>query len=142
MRREGFKPTSTSYVCSKHFLDSDFTVPNIFKKKRLLNGVPSVNLRGNEVDEGMQKHSGWAFSANRNVQATIVEQELPNALEIQVSGDVTETSCPVVVSDSHSQSFANGENLQALNFEIQRLKFVNESWKKVAFYLRTSVMLK
>jgi len=63
VRRENFTPSSTSYVCSRHFLEHDMYVPDTdtphtYKKRRLCKGaVPSVNLRGKPDDEKVGKRS-------------------------------------------------------------------------------------
>ncbi len=79
MRREGFKPTSTSYVCSKHFSADNFSetkndTPGQFQRKRLKRGaIPNVNLRGNETDERVAKRTS-------NVSRKALEPSIPNPL--------------------------------------------------------------
>ena len=63
VRRENFTSSSTSYVCSRHFLEHEMYVPDrdtshTYKKRRLRKGaVPSVNLRGKPDDEKVVKRS-------------------------------------------------------------------------------------
>ena len=50
LRRENWVPSSTSYVCSRHFNESDFKVTE--KRRRLLaTAVPSLYSRSQEGDE-------------------------------------------------------------------------------------------
>ena len=139
VRREDFVPTSTSYVCSRHFLDSDFTIsktdtPAIFKKKKLLkSAIPSLNLRGNSVDECRPIRSGRAFSANRNNQTTEVELEQATATESQVPEITDDNTDDLEVESDSSQIVALQRKLQASNSEVNRLEMVNKSLEEKKF---------
>ena len=139
VRREDFVPTSTSYVCSRHFLDSDFTIsktdtPAIFKKKKLLkSAIPSLNLRGNSVDECRPIRSVRAFSANRNNQTTEVELEQATATESQVPEITDDNTDDLEVESDSSQIVALQRKLQASNSEVNRLEMVNKSLEEKKF---------
>eukprot|EP00795_Rhopilema_esculentum_P014981 gene14982-6136_t len=66
VRREGFTPSSSSYVCSKHFLLDQFTeqksdAPERFRRKQLIKGaIPNLNLCGNSDDERVSKRKTLA----------------------------------------------------------------------------------
>lgn len=57
IRRENFEPSDYSYVCSYHFIDEDFKLPNKdappeYRKAIIKPGsIPAWNLRGDEIDE-------------------------------------------------------------------------------------------
>ena len=57
VNRKNFIPMQFTYVCSDHFLNTDYSKPNPetppeFQKKRLKKGtVPSQNLKGTDEDE-------------------------------------------------------------------------------------------
>ena len=78
IRREDFKPSGSSYVCSKHFTDQDFTdprkdTPEIFQKKRLKRGViPSRYLRGNFEEVVKKRKTNTAARAIRPQQAEVM----------------------------------------------------------------------
>jgi len=62
IRREGYTPSASSYVCSFHFTEEDFnkggisTTPQEFKKKTPKNGsIPCWNLRGAERDQRVSR---------------------------------------------------------------------------------------
>ena len=61
IRRVDFILTKSTYVCSNHFLTSDYVKPNPdtppqFQRKGLKRGtIPSLNLRGSEVNEKIEK---------------------------------------------------------------------------------------
>ena len=139
VRREDFVPTSTSYVCSRHFLDSDFTIsktdtPAIFKKKKLLkSAIPSLNLRGNSVDECRPIRSGRAFLANRNNQMTEVELEQATATESQVPEITNDNTDDLEAESDSSQIVALQRKLQASNSEVNRLEMVNKSLEEKKF---------
>ena len=78
IRREDFKPSGSSYVCSKHFTDQDFTdprkdTPEIFQKKRLKRRViPSRYLRGNFEEVVKKRKTNTAARAIRPQQAEVM----------------------------------------------------------------------
>ena len=61
IRRVDFILTKSTYVCSNHFLSSDYVKPNPdtppqFQRKGLKRGtIPSLNLRGSDVNEKIEK---------------------------------------------------------------------------------------
>jgi len=83
IRRENFTPTSSSYVCSRHFTEAEMYVPitdtpALFKKRRLRQGaIPSVNLRG-APNEQVVKRS-VRLSSTLNSEAAAVEECIAEA---------------------------------------------------------------
>ena len=80
IRREGYNPSASSYVCSFHFSEEDFNkgtssiAPQEFKKKTLRKGsIPSWNLRGVEGD---QRVSSRTTKASQGARC----QETPSSL--------------------------------------------------------------
>ena len=104
VRRENFTPTVTSYVCSRHFVESDLYFPNtdtpsVFKKRRLHKGaIPSVNLRGREEDERQSKRSS---SFNRRSDPSEIATASTPQPEID-DKDLDISTCPHVVAPSTS----------------------------------------
>ena len=97
IRREDFTPTSSSYVCSRHFADDDFTnsntdTPSTFKKKRLKKGaVPSKNLRGQLIDENIATRP---LPRKRADNLGSVESFLSNREEAAADGSPLLTDIP------------------------------------------------
>ena len=82
IRREDFEPSVNSYVCSRHFQDSDFNKsgsdrPTEFQRKKLKRGsIPSNNLRGHEGDEKIPKRRSITSSKARSVDEPSGSQDL------------------------------------------------------------------
>ena len=154
VRRDGFIPTSTSLICSKHFNEDDFTVaktdtPSIFKKKRLKKGaVPSVNLRGGEIDERESKRSGRALSDHRNLRP-VDDSDNSHALheptlvgndsdDTVASGSQTrQDSLGCRLGATEHQSFTVPQDtIQMLRNQIKRLQSEKELLEKKCFLFK------
>ncbi|XP_065057293.1 uncharacterized protein LOC135685315 [Rhopilema esculentum] len=86
IRREGFTPSASSYVCSFHFSEEDFnkcsssTTPREFQKKTLKKGsIPCWNLRGAEGDQRLSTRTTLVSQRSRCPEnpATSIELPLP-----------------------------------------------------------------
>ena len=106
IRREDFKPTTNTRVCSRHFLASDIrpvnpNTPVEFQKRKLFPGrVPSLNLRGKDEDERDEKRLSFTsikarFSQDENSdlsgEVTIDEEPSTSTSEMtmEVYGEAT-----------------------------------------------------
>ena len=85
VNRDGFTPSKYTYVCSDHFLETDYSKPNPdtplqFRRKGLKRGtIPSVNLKGSEEDERVpRRHTFTSFKANCQTEQKPVSDEIPS----------------------------------------------------------------
>ena len=126
VRREGFSPTSTSYVCSRHFSEDQFSAtksdaPGHVQRKRLKRGsIPNLNLRGSVTDEHLQKQ---ITTCSRKAldslspplsSSTAITNEIPNV-------DIFDT--PDNAEKQHM------DNVEQLSFELNKLKVELEKAK-------------
>jgi len=100
IRRENFVPSSTSYVCSRHFLETDFSAakadtPATFRRKRLnKTAIPSLNIRGKEEEIKLRSSRVSRGEITRNTfeQTESVESSsdilLENSDEESASGPI------------------------------------------------------
>ena len=80
-RPENFTPTSSSYVCSRHFTEADLYVPitdtpALFKKRCLRQGaIPSVNLQGAPNEQVVKRSVRLSSTLKSKAAAAAVEEE-------------------------------------------------------------------
>ena len=79
IRRVDFEPSTSACVCSYHFRDEDYTnpayiTPSQFRKRALKKtAIPSLNLRGADVDEGLPRRNTMTSSKARAAPITAGE---------------------------------------------------------------------
>ena len=85
IRRDNFIPTSTSYVCSRHFTEAEMYVPatdtpSLFKKRRLRQGaIPSINLRGAQNEQVMKRSARLLSTVDSKAAAAIKKERIAEA---------------------------------------------------------------
>ena len=98
IRRENFTPTSSSYVCSRHFTEAEMYVPitdtpALFKKRRLRQGaIPSVNLRGAPNEQVVKRSVRLSSTLNSEAAAAAVEEECIAEAKNYAAEQFSETS--------------------------------------------------
>ncbi len=129
VRRENFTPTSTSYVCSRHFVESDLYIPqtdtpSVFKRRRLCKGaIPSVNLRGREEDERIQKWPSRVLG--RSSSATSQPETVPPVQDLDVSMDqMPENERPDEATSAASVENFRMEELQERIASLEKMRFL------------------
>eukprot|EP00795_Rhopilema_esculentum_P010116 gene10116-18778_t len=84
IRREDFVPSASSYVCSFHFGEEDFSkgnpnTPLQFQKKSLKKGaIPMWNLRGTEGDQRISSRTFFTSHCARSSEPASEGEELPS----------------------------------------------------------------
>ncbi len=116
VRREDFSPSSTSCICSRHFLDTDMTIPNsdtpsMFQRRRLRKeAIPSVNLRGNTQDEKQGKRSTSVLNRNRSCATEETSSEISPDSDLS-EGPLLEYEMPSSADNSRSSAQYSVEEL-------------------------------
>ena len=121
--------------------------PGIFRKKRLRKGaVPSVNLRGGNVDERELKRSGRALSDHRNLpsvdnrhglqEPTLTEND--SAESTTTTGSHTrQDSLSYPLGATEDQYFSElQDTIQMLRNQIKRLQSEKEQLEKKCFLFK------
>ena len=130
IRRVGFVPKKSSFVCGKHFERTDYSQPRSdtpaqFRRLRLKRtAIPSLNLRGNEVDEREPKRQSRAAQKARGEhEATVVTGDM--AGEGETSIDLAEyssmsSSVDVTMQSSTKESACNlDQNLAGVKGDLK-----------------------
>ena len=122
IRRDDFVPTTSSYVCAKHFNESDFSKPNLdtpphLRRKGLKRGtIPSLNLRGTNEDEKIEKRQSFTSSKARKVEVAVQE-----ASSSTIDEDV------VVESFEKMDTMKTNDNdLQPVIFDLKEKLFISQ----------------
>ena len=104
IRRENFNPRSTFYICSRHFLETDYAAqradtPAVFRRVRLKKGtMPTLNLRGTgEIPEPPRNTKTAARAEGLFTESTEVLR--PLLLEETENTDTSQPSPSISMQD-------------------------------------------
>ena len=108
VNRKDWKPAKYTTVCSRHFLPSEISPPNLntpveFRKTSLKKGVyPRFNLRGKPIDERIEKrHSQTSIKAREELKPDNEEVPCTSNIENELQED-GETFNDDVIDNSSS----------------------------------------
>ena len=128
VRRENFTPSSTSYVCSRHFNETEMYIPatdtpTVFKKRRLRPGaIPSVNLRGAIEDEQLTRRSRRPTSGV-DVEPEVVAEATNVAQGLEGSERSLMGAGPLLTNEPSSSTIEpKGYDVQELLKRIEALE--------------------
>ena len=118
-----FEPSTSACVCSYHFRDEDYTkpasiTPAQFRKRALIKtAIPSLNLRGADVDERLPMRTSMTSSKARATPTTVDQSFMGNSetYESEVpSFPLNMASCPEAGHNDEPQSFHLKELVEEL----------------------------